>query len=144
MIRILKIIGIVALILALVFVGLILIGTFGYKLNPVQRQISNQTNQWHKLVELNHRKLEGVDIQTAHNWLSSKGFKKVENAERVRVKNPAGAPNWKRTYEPINADATFIRNSGNIACNLRFVVVLDDNGELIEKARGMVYETGCL
>jgi len=71
-------------------------------------------------------------------------FKKVENAERVRVKNPEGAPNWERTYEPINADATFIRNSGNIVCNLRFVVVLDDNGELIEKARGMVYETGCL
>ncbi|MEP1231155.1 MAG: hypothetical protein ABJG88_10805 [Litorimonas sp.] len=144
MMKLLKFIVKIVVVLSIAVVGLGLLLTFGYLLNPVQREISNQTNQWNELVPLNTRKLTGKDTDVALAWLESKGFKQTNNPEKVRIANSEGEPDWERTYAPIVADAILTRNSGSIACSLRFVVVLDYADNKVEQARGMMYETGCL
>jgi len=142
--RILKFIAIGGLAIIVVAGALLAFGLFGYKLNPVQRQISNKTDQWRELVPLDHKRLVDADVKTAHKWLASKGFEQSTEAQRVLITYPNPQPDWERQYEPLLADSTFIKSSGNLVCNLRFVVVLDHKYGKVEQAQGMVHESGCL
>lgn len=93
---------------------------------------------------LEHPRLKDNDINISQAWLHAKGFKLSLKTEQKRVPNLEGVPDYERTYAPIQADAIYTRNSSNIVCGLRFVVVLDYTDNKVLNARGMVNETGCL
>jgi len=149
--KVIQVIGICLITLIVGIVLLLSVWAHGYKLNPVLVEISDKSPGWQMLVPLENERLINADIKSAENWLYGKGFRTLKKPyiREIVLENQnqeIGTTPKSTKLIDVYGDSIFIRQSSQLRyfCNVSYVVVLNTEGKIVKRARGMVYETGCL
>jgi len=149
--KVIKVIGICLLSLIVGFALLLVVWANAYKFNPALVEVSEKSPGWQMLVPLENKRLVNAEVKSAERWLRRKGFRTLDKpyVREIVLKNPnqkTRITSKDTELVKVFGDSIFIRQSSQLRyfCSVTYVVVLNDDGKIVKRARGMVYETGCL